>query len=185
MPVWTFMEAGTYAEDSMRKTIITGLTALALLSPSLSYAQEAFAAQAPGEHERWRPGPEDFKAFTEAKIAGLKAGLQLTPDQEKKWPAVEEAIRATAKSRQERWAAWRERDKGEAKEENAIERLRARADAMTQRAADLRKLADAAEPLYQSLTDDQKHRLRVLIPATLGHHQGGGWRHHHHGGWND
>jgi hypothetical protein len=57
---------------------------------------------------------------------------------------------------------------------------------MTQRAADLRKLADAAEPLYQSLTDDQKHRLHFLVHMAMGHH-GGGWHHGgwgHHGGWN-
>jgi hypothetical protein len=40
-----------------------------------------------------------------------------------------------------------------------IERMRLRADAMTTRAADLKKLADASEPLYKSLTDNQKRRL--------------------------
>jgi hypothetical protein len=166
----------------MRKTIVAGLTALALLTPSLVYAEPS-TDQAAAEHEHWRPGPEDFKAFTDARIAGLKAGLQLTPDQEKKWPAVEDAIRAMAKARQERFAAWRGEEKGEVKEVDAIARLRTRADALTQRAADLRKLADAAEPLYQSLTDDQKHRLRFLVHMAMGEH-GGGWRHHHRGGWN-
>ena len=33
---------------------------------------------------------------------------------------------------------------------------------MTQRAAELRKLADAAEPLYQSLSDDQQN-LRSIF----------------------
>ncbi|MGA9267063.1 MAG: Spy/CpxP family protein refolding chaperone, partial [Rhodomicrobium sp.] len=94
-------------------------------------------------------------------------------------------IRDMAKSRQERMAAWREHSKGD--KEDSIARIRARADAMTQRAAELRKLADAAEPLYQSLSDDQKHRLHVLVRMAMGHH-GGGWAHggwgHHRGGGN-
>ncbi len=173
----------------MRKTIVAGLTALALASPSLAYAQETQAPQSAAEQDRWGPGDrwrptaEDMKAFTDARIAGLKAGLQLTPDQEKKWPAVEQAIRDMAKARQERMAAWRERKDEKV---DAIARLRARADAMTQRAADLRKLADVSEPLYQSLTDDQKRRLRFLMHMAMGH-GGGGWGHggwgHHHGGW--
>ncbi len=169
----------------MRKTIIAGLTALALVSPSLVYAQDAPDPQDAGKHEHWRPSPEDLKAFTDARIAALKAGLQLTPDQEKKWPAVEQVIRDMAKARQERMAGWRERANDE--KVDAIARIRARADAMTQRAADLRKLADASEPLYQSLSEDQKHRLRFLVHMAMGHH-GGGWGHgdwgHHHGGSN-
>ena len=172
----------------MKKIIIAGLTALALLSPSLSFAEETPGAQGAAEREHWRPSPEDLKAFTDARIAALKAGLQLTPDQEKNWPAVEQAIRDSAKARQERMAAWRERAKEEKGREDAITRLRARADALTQRAAEIRKLADAAEPLYQSLSDDQKHRLRFLIHIAAGHpgggwgHGGGGWGHHHGGG---
>ena len=165
----------------MRRSMIAGLAALALLSPSLSFAQETPGPQGAPEREHWRPSPEDLKAFTDARVAGLKAGLQLTPEQEKKWPAVEQAIRDTAKARQERMAAWRERAKGEERED-AIARLRSRADAMTARAAEIRKLADAAEPLYQSLSDDQKGRLRFLVQMAMGHH-GGGWG-RHHGGWN-
>lgn len=169
----------------MRKTIIAGLTALAVVSPSLAYAQETPDPEGAAKHEHWRPSAEDMKAFTDARIAALKAGLQLTPDQEKKWPAVEQAIRDMAKARQERWAKWREEPKDE--KVDAIARIRGRADAMTERAAQLRKLADAAEPLYQSLSDDQKHRLRFLVHMAMGH-RGGGWGHgewgHHHGGGN-
>jgi hypothetical protein len=170
----------------MKRIIIAGLSALALLSPSLSFAEETPAPQGAAEQGHWRPSPEDMKAFTDARIAGLKAGLQLTPDQEKNWPAVEQAIRDMAKARQERMAAWRERAKEE-KGEDALAHLRARADGMTRRAAELRKLADAAEPLYQSLSDDQKHRLRFLVHMAMGHggHDAGhgSWG-HHHGGWN-
>ena len=48
-----------------------------------------------------------------------------------------------------------------------IELLRGRADALAQRAAGLKKLADAWQPLYQSLDPDQKQRLRVLAVHVL------------------
>jgi zinc resistance-associated protein len=41
--------------------------------------------------------------------------------------------------------------------------LRQGADAMTTRAANLKKLADAAEPLYKSLDEGQKHRFGMLL----------------------
>ena len=44
-----------------------------------------------------------------------------------------------------------------------LARLRHGADAMTDRAAGLKKLADAAEPLYKSLDDGQKHRFAMLL----------------------
>jgi ADP-ribose pyrophosphatase YjhB (NUDIX family) len=115
-----------------------------------------------------------LKAFTDARVAALRAGLQLTPDQEKNWGPVEQAIRDMAQARQARMVA--RRDQG--KNEDAITKLRSQADAMTQRAADLKKLADAAEPLYRTLSDEQKHRLRFLVQMTSPRHGHGGWRHH-------
>ncbi|MGO9544847.1 MAG: Spy/CpxP family protein refolding chaperone [Rhodomicrobium sp.] len=160
----------------MKKTIIAGLTALALIGgASFSFAQEP-APEGAYKHEHHRPSPADMKAFLDARIAGLKAGLQLTPDQEKNWAPVEQAIRDMAAAKHARWAARRE----ERKSEDAIAKIRARADAMTQRAADLKKLADAAEPLYRTLSDEQKHRLHFLMRHAMGRgHLGGGW---HHGG---
>jgi hypothetical protein len=126
----------------------------------------------------WRPNAEDAAAFTDARIAGLKAGLKLTPEQEKNWPAVETAIRDLAKdradrmkTRMERMAALREARRGGDNTQSgpaqprpdAIARLREGADAMTARAANLKKLADAAEPLYKSLDDGQKHRFGMLL----------------------
>jgi hypothetical protein len=41
-----------------------------------------------------------WEHLTDARIKIVKAALQLTPDQEKLWPPIEEAIRARAKDRQ-------------------------------------------------------------------------------------
>jgi len=43
-----------------------------------------------------------IKAFTDARIAALRAGLQLTPDQEKNWPPFEQALRDLVKLHQQR-----------------------------------------------------------------------------------
>ena len=159
----------------MKKTLITCATVLALMAPSLSFAQEEKAPEG-AAREHHQLSAADLKAFTDARVAALKAGLALTPDQEKNWGPVEQAIRDMAQARQARWAERREHRE----HEDAIARLRARADAMTQRAAGLKKLADAAEPLYRTLSDDQKRRLHILV-RTMMHHGGrhhGGWQHH-------
>ena len=41
-------------------------------------------------------------AFTDARIAALKAGLELTPDQAKNWPAFEQALRDMVQLRAQR-----------------------------------------------------------------------------------
>jgi zinc resistance-associated protein len=68
-----------------------------------------------------------------------------------------------------------------------VERLALRADMMTQTGAALKKLADAAGPLYKSLDEGQKHRLMILARLE-GHGFGGegprghrGWMMHHGG----
>lgn len=157
----------------MLKYILAGTTALAIAGGSLAYAQKG--PDGGNRAERWRPTAEDMAAFGDARIAALKAGLKLTPEQEKNWPAVETALRDLAKQRSERFAARASADKPA----DPMDRLTLRADAMTQQGAALKKLADAAGPLYKSLDDSQKKRFWVL--ARLGGERGGWHRGGHHG----
>lgn len=165
----------------MLKTIVAGAVALTIVGAGLALAQPTR-----GEAPHARPSAEDFAAFTEARIAALKAGLKLTAEQEKNWPAVEAAMRDLAKERADRMAAWREaRQSGDdaARRADIIERLRRGADTMGTRAAALKQLADAAEPLYKSLDDAQKRRFSMLLhmggrPHGYGHGYG-----HRHGHW--
>jgi hypothetical protein len=108
----------------------------------------------------------DVNVLTDARIGIVKAALQLTPEQAQYWPAIEAAIRARAQSQYQRITAVAER-LGQGREVDPIELLRGRADALAQRAADLKKLADAWQPLYQSLSPEQKQRLRVLAARVL------------------
>ncbi len=166
----------------MFKGILAGAAALAIAGSTLVYAQQrpdAPAHEQRGHHPRWQMSTEDAQAFSDARIAGLKAGLRLKPDQEKSWPAIETALRDLSKDRIERMEQ-RRKDReargDQPRDRDMVEGLRQRADAMSKRAAGLQKLADAAEPLYKSLDDGQKRRLAML---TRNMRPGGG--HHWHG----
>jgi len=163
----------------MLKSILAGAAALAIAGGSLAYAQGPRGDRGP---DRWKPNAEDASAFTDARIAALKAGLKLTPEQEKNWPAVETVLRDLAKQRVERRAA-RADDRNRDRDRDPIERLRERADRMTEAGTNLKKLVDAAQPLYQSLDDAQKRRFRVLSRMGLNEaaafeRDGRGWHHH-------
>jgi zinc resistance-associated protein len=142
----------------MWKAVLAGSTALMIAGSSFVYAQQPGPR---GDGPRWRPGAEDFAAFTDARVAALKAGLKLTAEQEKNWPAVETAIREAARQRTDRMAE-RIRNRESRPDADPIARLRQRADTMTEQAATLKKLADASEPLYKSLDEGQKHRFVAL-----------------------
>jgi hypothetical protein len=45
--------------------------------------------------------------------------------------------------------------------------MQRRAEALAQRAADLKKLADAWQPLYQTLSPEQKRRMAALAIFVL------------------
>jgi hypothetical protein len=55
----------------------------------------------------------------------------------------------------------KERDRG--REPDAMDRMRKEADYLSDRANDLRKLADAAGPLYGSLGDGQRRRFMEFL----------------------
>ena len=152
----------------MWKSVLAGATALAIAGGSFVFAQQSAAD--PGRAPRWRPSAEDISAFGDARIAALKAGLKLTPDQEKNWPALEKALRDRAKQRSERMAARASADRPN----NPIERLQTHAEMLTQRGQTLKAIADAAAPLYQSLDESQNHGFMIL--ARLGGRHRGGWR---------
>ncbi len=158
----------------MWKSVLAGVAALSISGAGIAVAQQAAKPDAP----RYRVSAEDRAAMTDARIAAIRAGLKLSTDQEKHWPAVETAIRDLAKQRQsamEARRAARQADPRPARPD-AIARLRRGADAMESRGEALKKLADAAEPLYQSLDEGQKHRFVRLL--RVGGRNGGMHRHH-------
>jgi LTXXQ motif family protein len=147
------------------KAIAAGLAALLVAVSPLAHAQTSTG----------RLSQVDMNALTDARIVIVKATLQLTPDQEKYWPPIEQAIRQRAKDRQERLEGVVERTEGRAdrsplensQNRNPVELMQRRADILAQRAADLKKLADAWQPLFQMLTPDQKQRMAALTIVAL------------------
>jgi LTXXQ motif family protein len=174
-------------EVRMKKVLLAGVAALAIAGSTIAYAQ----------HREWsrehaRLSPEDRAAFADARIAAVHAGLKLTPDQEKLWPPVETAVRDFAKMRIDRANARMNAQQGDAKDQqkqddqkidDPVARLRNRADRMATTAAAMKKIADAADPLYKTLDDGQKRRLAILTHHGE-HRREGGWMHRgfEHGG---
>jgi hypothetical protein len=152
----------------MLKIVAAGVTALFVAASPTAYAEDQ---SPPTEH----PNASDWSALTDARINLVKAALQLTPDQERYWPPIENAIRARAMNQQGRITRAMERIE-KVRERGLMETLRTRdpvtflhrrADSLKERAADLNKLADAWEPLYQTLQPEQRQRLAFLTVFVL------------------
>jgi zinc resistance-associated protein len=178
----------------MLKPVVAATAVLAIAGSSIVYAQHRFGdhdgfghSWGPRAEQRHRPSAEDMAAFTDARIAALKAGLELTPDQAKNWPPFEQALRDAAQLRiqrmQARQAAMQQGESAQPRQgqaapqqgqtpANPFDRLGRRADALSKASAALKKVADTGAPLYQGLTDAQKarfHRLAHMLRPHFRH----------------
>jgi hypothetical protein len=145
-------------EITMFKIIVAGATALMLMIGAAAMAQQPPGGAEFGRRQQIRA--DDRAAFLDARIAGLHAGLRLSPDQEKAWPAFEQAYRDLAALRASQFDALRADQPAD-----PIQRARQRADALAVRSAALKRYADAAAPLYQGLDENQKRRFGILSRA--------------------
>jgi hypothetical protein len=127
--------------------------------------------------ERMQHWAADHQALLDAKLAGLKAGLKLTPDQEKLWEPFDAAVRDAAKMRMEHMRAMMESMRGmmgeDAERSSPVDRIEMMAAHMSEAASALTKIADAAKPFYASLDDSQKRIFgwlgRELLMMGHGH----------------
>ncbi len=166
--------------------------ALATINAQAEQQAQSDPAAAPKHDHEHEFSAADHAAFFDARLAALHAGLTLTPDQDKLWPPVEAALRDTAKTMAERRKLW----KDEPRPADPVQMLQRLSDGALARGEALKKLADAAKPLYATLNDEQKHRLPVLLAhlrphgmdfAMAGEHgfhpdgeRHGWWSHGHH-----
>jgi hypothetical protein len=151
----------------MRTAFIAGLAGLAFTTIAAGDAKQAWPREAP-PHERHRLSAEDRKAFVDARVAAIKDGFELTPEQERHWPRLEQALRDVTEARLARLETWQERGLSK----DPLETMRDQAGALTEHAGELKKLVSAAEPLYGTLSDAQKQRLFTLMrmaPVRLRH----------------
>jgi len=151
--------------------LASGGTASAVLAGSPQDTQAG-----PGRSGNWQQSgawTQNRSALIDARIAALHAGLQLNPDQEKLWPPVETAIRNFCKLLASHWHARRSQEQSS----DPVERLERRSDALIARGQALRKIVDAAKPLYAILNDAQRERLPILL-RVIRHSMMGRFMHH-------
>jgi len=154
----------------MMKIVVVGTSALFLTASPVALAQNPFSC---ASEQRFNAA--DQNTLMDMRIDLTKAALQLTPDQEKYWPAVESAIRNRGEDRRARIAKVRETvgrraDQNSAeimKNRDPIAFLQRRSEALAQRSADLDKLAEAWQPLYKTLSPEQRQRMAALAIFVL------------------
>jgi hypothetical protein len=157
----------------MMKIVVVGTTALFLTASSVALAQTAQTPSPVPLEQRFNAA--DQNTLMDLRIDLTKAALQLMPEQEKLWPPVEAAIRNRGEDRRARIARVRE-TVGRRADQNSAENLKnldpiaflqRRSEALAQRSADLDKLADAWQPLYKTLSPEQRQRLGALAVFVL------------------
>ena len=179
----------------MKKSIVSGFAvmgmAAAIIVP-LSYGAQGRETRA----ERSASTISQSTDRAEARIAILKADLRLSADQAQHWAGLESALNDIAAKRAKSWAASNDLQTGRAssnvpvapdtsitedeqRRDTDLERdarkarlddigeMRRKADAYTVQAAELRQIADAAQPLYDTLDDHQRHRLVQFVREDL------------------
>ena len=169
----------------MSRCIAYGFAALLTAVPSLAIAQTAQPMQPmQGQPMQGMQGMQPMQRMqgmqgmqamqtgarddvTDNRIDIVKAALQLRPDQMQYWPAVEEAIRARAEGRRQRIENMVSRREEGQFDRNFVQIMQNRAENLSERGAELKKLADAWEPLYSTLDLAQKRRMRILGVLVL------------------
>ena len=138
----------------MKKTFL--IIATAFLIAGAACTGSAFAQN---RSDRAELTVNQIVADADARTARMKADLRLTPEQEKNWTGLESALHDIAKTRADRLVAFRA-ERGKQKESgDFIEYLNREAKLLGELSADVKKLADAAQPLYASLDEQQKKQF--------------------------
>jgi LTXXQ motif family protein len=139
------------------------------------------ASQENTRPERPRMSQDDFNRFVDARIAGIKAGLRLTADQERLWQPVENAIRTNSGERFTRFEQRRE-GRDQRQSTDFMQRLEQRGTFMTENAQRTTAIATALRPLWDTFSEDQKRIAPRLLRPVMG---GPGWRGERRGGRRD
>ena len=113
---------------------------------------------------------EQIVTNSDANIDRIKAELNLTPEQEKNWPAFSSAMHYLGHNGADRLNLRIARAKRDPPDD-VIEQMRNEAQFLNDRAIDQRSVADAAEPLYTSLDDKQK-QMFIEEMVRLSHERG-------------
>src|SRR4051794_33196752 len=113
---------------------------------------------------------EQIVANSDANIERIKKTLNLTPEQEKNWAGFNSAMHYLGHNGADRLNLRIARAKRDPPDD-IIEQMRNEAQFLNDRAVDQRNVADAAEPLFASLDDNQK-TIFILEMVNLSHERG-------------
>jgi hypothetical protein len=142
----------------MRKTLILATAAAMLAGTAITGA-----AVARDRSDRTELTASQITDQAAARAAQMKADLRLTAEQEKNWPAFETAVVDMWKKRTEARTAWRSAHAKQQGSNDLIDEMRKDADVQIDEANARKKLADAAQPLYSGLDDQQKQRFSETL----------------------
>jgi zinc resistance-associated protein len=160
----------------MKKLVLSAIAAAALTGSALTLNAVA-AEDNPGP-----PGVEQMMAnqglMLDAKLIGMKAVLKLTPEQEKMWAPFENAVRDgmkmrmdMMKMRMETMGAMREKMQS-GQRPSPVDMMMRMSDHLAKASEAIKRVADAARPLYDSLNDEQKSQFGPLLRMLHGGHRG-------------
>jgi hypothetical protein len=113
---------------------------------------------------------EQIVANSDANIDRIKTELNLTPEQEKNWTAFNSAMHYLGHNGADRLNLRIARARRDPPDD-IIEQMRNEAQFLNDRAVDQRSVADAAEPLFASLNDQQK-AIFIDEMVRLSHERG-------------
>jgi hypothetical protein len=99
----------------------------------------------------------------DVRTAKMKVDLNLTADQEKNWSGFASAMQDMSKKQADRRIAIRDARAQQHGSFDALDEMRKNADSQIERSNDQKKLADAAQPLYTSLNEQQKSRFAEIL----------------------
>ena len=157
----------------MKKLVVGAIAAVALAGSVFALGAAAAPTDPSSPAGDMRAMAEGRAFMLDARLAGMQAALKLTPDQEKNWAPFEAAVRDAAKARMEQMRAMHEAMRG-GERPSPIDHMNMMADRLAKVSADVKAIAGAAKPLFDSLDEMQKRHFGPLLMTLREHgpHEG-------------
>jgi hypothetical protein len=151
----------------MKRIILLATVAAAALGATFAVAQ-------PGPFGgRDGPSPERMQRMEKRfddRLNSLRSDLKLSPEQAPLWQPVEAMIRRNMADRRANFQAMR----GQFRDAELPKRMDMMAERQSANATRMRELSTAVQPLWATLSADQKQTVQKAIRRTMGEGRHGG-----------
>jgi hypothetical protein len=145
----------------MKRFTLSALAGLALSVSAFAVTSAVAAGDQSAEaahKEHMQHWAATHEAMIDARLGGMKAALQLTPEQNPLWEAFENSVRGASKAHMDDMRQMMENRE----RMSPTEHMDMMAGHMARSAEGLKKISAAAKPLYNSLDDTQKRKFELL-----------------------